>query len=274
MLNSPRPATDGAAPPTWPLPLSPGGARKCARSGLELGRRAEYGRAVRQAVRAAAPGQVLGRGPAAPARPSATAALLMLQRSSGNAAVGRVLARQPTTPATPPRKKQWQNEQLLKDIYPGREEMLRTFVTMYREIAGEKDGPAVDGLAGDALLSEVTRLFDSSVAPAWLRDMVLDYAGMRYKSAHGSYFNPIPLVVLILREGGGLEKSRAADDEAATADYDKKLADWQTAKKGAKPAKPKAVKTSKLEREWRAKSIAEAEEFLIAEHAAGRIPEW
>jgi hypothetical protein len=61
-----------------------------------------------------------------------------------------------------------------------------------------------DPLAGAALLAEVKRLFGTKGVPDWLESMVLDYAGMRYKSAHGSYFNPVRLLFIIERERVGL----------------------------------------------------------------------
>jgi hypothetical protein len=216
-------------------------------------------------------------------------AVLALQRRIGNAAVGRILARDDTTKTQPaPATKQWQNPQLVKDIYPGREEMLRKFVAMYREIEAQamtdetarKTAMAgvktVDALTGDTLTAEVERLFNAGVAPAWLKDMVIDYSGMRYKSAHGSYFNPRSLVLLVKRESGEIAKSRTDQEAAEKEAYDKAVQAWEAAGKKPKdkPAKPKPVKVTKVEADWKAKSVEQAEDFLAAEHAAGRIPEW
>jgi hypothetical protein len=216
-------------------------------------------------------------------------AVLALQRRIGNAGVVRLLARDETTKTQPPAPtKQWQNEQLVKDIYPGREEMLRKFVAMYREIeaqamtddAARKAAMAgvktVDALSGDVLMSEIERLFAAGVAPAWLKDMVIDYSGMRYKSAHGSYFNPRSLVLLIKRESGEIAKSKTDQETAEKEAYDQAVQAWEAAGKKAKdkPAKPKPVKVTKVESDWKAKSVEQAEDFLAAEHTAGRIPEW
>jgi hypothetical protein len=222
-------------------------------------------------------------------QPAGGTAVLRLQRRIGNAAVVRMLARDDKTktqPAAP--TKQWQNPQLVTDIYPGREEMLRKFVAMYREIEAQAmtDETArrtamagvktVDALTGDTLMAEIERLFNAGVAPAWLKDMVIDYSGMRYKSAHGSYFNPRSLVLLIKRESGEIAQSKADQEAAEKEAYDKAVQAWETAGKKPKdkPAKPKPVKVTKLEADWKAKSMEQAEDFLAAEHAAKRVPEW
>jgi hypothetical protein len=216
-------------------------------------------------------------------------AVFALQRRIGNAAVVRMLARDDTAKTQPPTAtKQWQNPQLVKDIYPGREEMLRKFVAMYREIEaqGMTDDAArtaamagvktVDALSGDVLMSEVDRLFAANVAPAWLKDMVIDYSGMRYKSAHSSYFNPRSLVLLVKRESGEIAQSKTDQEAAEKEAYDKATEAWEAAGKKPKdkPVKPKPVKVTKVESDWKAKSVEQAEDFLAAEHAAARIPEW
>jgi hypothetical protein len=57
----------------------------------------------------------------------------------------------------------------------------------------ERDHGA-DALAGDALMAEVRRLFGTKGVPDWLEPLVLDYAGMRYASAHASYYSPVRLL--------------------------------------------------------------------------------
>ena len=132
------------------------------------------------------------------------AQVLALQRSIGNAATRRLLLRTPRKPY----EHQWENPALVATIYPAREQMLRKFVGIYREIElGDVTDPAerrrllestpVEALAGDALMAEVRRLFDTTAVPDWLEPLVLDYAGMRYASAHGSYYSPVRLLHLV-----------------------------------------------------------------------------
>ena len=128
--------------------------------------------------------------------------MLALQRTIGNAATRRLLLRTPRKP----HEHQWENPALVETIYPAREKMLRKFVSIYREIElGDLTDPAergrrreemqdVDTLAGETLMAEVQRLFDTEGVPDWLEPLVLDYAGMRYDNAHGSYYSPVRLL--------------------------------------------------------------------------------
>jgi hypothetical protein len=136
--------------------------------------------------------------------------VLALQRSIGNAATGRLLLlRSPRKPY----EHQWENPALVETIYPAREKMLRKFVSIYRELelgavsAAERRKLAeeADALTGDALMAEVRRLFDTEAVPDWLEPLVLDYAGMRYGKAHGSYYSPVRLLHLV--EGAAVTTS-------------------------------------------------------------------
>jgi hypothetical protein len=239
--------------------------------------------------------------------------VLALQRRVGNTGVQRILARTPDPKAPPPPKKQWESPELVKEIYPGREAMLRRFVAMYREIEAQsmKDPDAqkkamggvkaADQLSGDALLKEVNRLFDAGVAPEWMKEGVIQAAGMRYSGAHNSYFNPVKLLYIVKRMEGTWTKARAEQDakalkdyerekvswEAADADYKTKHKAWADARKGGakdpepvkptakRPVKPKPVSTSELEKVWLGKSEEEAEQRLLQMHdQLHEIPEW
>jgi hypothetical protein len=218
----------------------------------------------------------------------AAARILALQRSAGNAAVGRLLARTP---------KQWENPEILKVVYPAREAQLRKYVAMFRELeqidskdpAAKKQSvkelqDAANALSGADLANEVERLLKSSVTPEWLRDIVRDYAGMRYyrdyakkegSSAHGSYYNPVRLLYIIKRESGDWLKAREAE---AQADLDKRTEAWKAkGSKGRAPALPKKFdKASELERQWLAKSPEEAMSRLeqIRNDPRAGIPDW
>jgi hypothetical protein len=225
-----------------------------------------------------------------PARaPQAAAArILALQRTAGNAAVCRMLARAP---------KQWENPEVLKVVYPGREAQLRKYVAMFREIeqieakdpAAKKKtlkeiSDAANALSGADLANEVERLLKSSITPEWMRDIVRDYAGMRYyrdyakksgSSAHGSYYNPARLLYIIKRESGDWLKAR---EEQAKADLAKRTDAWKTkGSKGKAPELPKKLDTvSDLEKQWLAKSSEEAMSRLeqIRNDKNAGIPDW
>ena len=212
--------------------------------------------------------------------------VLALQRSVGNAATRRLLARSPRLPY----QHQWENPALLETIYPAREAMLRRFVGMYREIeladikdpeerkaAAARLKEGTDGLKDAALMAEVRRLLGTKGAPDWLGPLVLDYAGMRYKSAHGSYYSPARLLYFLEKAKGtwtaAAEKETAAAQEAHTA----KVTEWEAKDpktRGRKPVKPKAVTTSAAEKAATAMSPEDAVKKLEAMHDAGQIPAW
>ncbi len=52
-------------------------------------------------------------------------------------------------------------------------------------------------LAADRVMGEVTRLFSTGEVPAWLQPLVPWFAGMKYKSAHGSWYSARHLVHVI-----------------------------------------------------------------------------
>ena len=245
-------------------------------------------------ARSVAPVQMHARTPAPTAQLQAdrrlaheprAARILALQRSAGNAAVVRMLARAP---------KQWENPEVLKVVYPAREAQLRKYVAMFRELeqidANTKTKTvkeiqeAANALSGADLANEVERLLKSSVTPDWLRDIVRDYAGMRYyrdyanksgSSAHGSYYNPVRLLFIIKRESGDWLKAREAEAEA---DLAKRTDAWKAkGSKGKAPTLPKKLdKASELERQWLAKSPEEAMSRLeqIRNDPRAGIPDW
>ncbi len=212
--------------------------------------------------------------------------MLALQRSIGNAATRRLLARSPRKPY----QHQWENPDLVATIYPAREAMLRKFVTMYREIelaeikdpeerkaAAARLKEGADALKDDALMAEVKRLLATKGAPDWLGPLVLDYAGMRYKSAHGSYYSPVRLVYFLEQAKGTWAAEAAKENAAQDTAHDAKVAEWEAAdpkKRGKKPAKPKAIKTSAAEKAAPGMAADAAVAKLEALHDAGEIPEW
>ena len=241
------------------------------------------------AVRVVQPQAVAGtvRPSGAPARTGGRyAGVLALQRSIGNAATRRLLARSPRKPY----QHQWENPDLVATIYPAREAMLRKFVTMYREIeladikdpeerkaAAARLKEGTDALKDDALMAEVKRLLATKGAPEWLGPLVLDYAGMRYKSAHGSYYSPVRLVYFYEQAKGTWASEAAKENAAQDAAHDAKVAEWEAAdpkKRGKKPAKPKAIKTSTAEKAAPGMAADAAVAKLEALHDAGQIPEW
>jgi hypothetical protein len=142
----------------------------------------------------------------------------------------------------------------------------------------ERDHRA-DPLAGAALLAEVQRLFGTKAVPDWIKQMILDYAGMRYKSAHGSYSNPVRLLFIIERARGTWKTAREAETAAADEAYKKAVQDWEAKnadprKRGKAPAKPKPVTQAAAERTAQKLSPSEAVAQLEKMHDAGQIPEW
>jgi hypothetical protein len=246
--------------------------------------------------------------------------VLALQARIGNAGVGRVLARDPPKagkkdpleghrPSHPPPlnlPKQWQNPQLLKTVYPGRDAMFREFVVVYREIElggsvpadeRKKIGDEVAKLSGDVLVAEVKRVMAMKSVPDWLKDQIWDYAGMRYwqdpktdaghHGAHTTYYSPARLMFLIRRERGDWAKERAAELKEAQERYAGELAAWEKkpattaaerSARGPAPAKPpKEVKQSKGEQAWLEMSDQDAMAFRVAkrEKTGGvPIPDW
>jgi hypothetical protein len=136
-----------------------------------------------------------------------------------------------------------------------------------------------DPLAGAVLLAEVKRLVGTKGVPDWLESMVLDYAGMRYKSAHGSYFNPVRLLFIIERERDTWKKAREAETAQAEEAYKKQLTEWEAKdpnprKRGKAPVKPKPVTQAATERAALDMSAADAVTRLEKMHDAHEIPEW
>lgn len=132
-----------------------------------------------------------------------------------------------------------------------------------------------DPLAGEALTKEVQRLIAAGVAPDWLGPMVIDYAGMRYASGHGSYFSPVRLVYLIERSAGTWEQSRRQEGEAAKAEYERQNQGWVAGgKKGRAPRDPGPVKWSAAETAALAQTPVEAVARLEQLYAKGEIPPW
>lgn len=144
-------------------------------------------------------------------------------------------------------------------------------------VAWERDH-RTDAMAGDALMTEVRRLFGTKGVPDWLEPMVLDYAGMRYKSAHGSYYSPVRLLYFVERNKGTWAAAAAKETTAANEAYEKKKAEWEAnpdkKARGKAPAKPKAIKTSTAEQAAKDISPDDAIKRLEAMHDAGEIPEW
>jgi hypothetical protein len=132
-----------------------------------------------------------------------------------------------------------------------------------------------DPLAGDKLMEEVKRLFGTSGVPDWLKPMVLDYSGMRYKSAHGSYYSPVRLLYLIERQRGTWSKARAEETEKAAEAHKAKVTEWETGgKKGRKPAAPKKIKEAASETAALGMSSEDAIARLEKMREAGEIPDW
>jgi hypothetical protein len=134
-----------------------------------------------------------------------------------------------------------------------------------------------DPLAGAALMAEVKRLFGTTAVPDWLEPLVLDYAGMRYKTAHGSYYSPARLLYIIERARGTWTKAAAEETAAAGEAYTKRKTEWDAAdpkKRGKAPAKPKAVTQSAAERSALELPAQDAVARLEKMHDAGEIPEW
>jgi hypothetical protein len=136
-----------------------------------------------------------------------------------------------------------------------------------------------DPLAGAALMTEVKRLFGSGSVPAWLQPMLLDYAGMRYKSAHDTYYSPVRLWFVLQRARGAWTKARETETTAADEAYKKSVAEWEAKdpnprKRGKAPAKPKPVKESTAERAALGMTADEAIAQLEKLHDAGEIPDW
>lgn len=136
-----------------------------------------------------------------------------------------------------------------------------------------------DPLAGAALLTEVKRLFGTKAVPDWLEKMVLGFAGMRYQSAHGSYFSPVTLVFIVERARGTWTKAREAETATAAEAYKKQLAEWEAKdpiprKRGKAPVKPKPVTQAASERAALGMSPDDAVARLEKMHDAGEIPEW
>ena len=135
-----------------------------------------------------------------------------------------------------------------------------------------------DELAGDALMTEVKRLFGTKGVPDWLEPLVLDYAGMRYKSAHGSYYSPVRLLYFLEREKGTWAAEVSKETADAKAAYDARKTEWDAnpdkKARGKAPAKPGKITTSKAEKAALDMSPDEAIRKLEALRDAGQIPDW
>ena len=115
---------------------------------------------------------------------------------------------------------QWQNPALLETSFPERANGLRSFLMVVKElefrgylgtsvaIAKKEVQAALNAYLADLkvldekqLLEKVNEFFeqykDTDAFPAWLKDAVINYSGMKYKSAHGSYFSPKQLLLII-----------------------------------------------------------------------------
>jgi len=115
---------------------------------------------------------------------------------------------------------QWQNPALLETFYSERAKGLRSFLLVIKELElrGYLDKSAavakkavqaalndylaeLNTLDEKQLLEEVNAVFKQYEAigafPPWLKDAVITHSGMKYKSAHGSYFNPKRLLSII-----------------------------------------------------------------------------
>lgn len=135
----------------------------------------------------------------------------------------------------------------------------------------------VDPLAGEELAAEVDRLIATDAVPKWVGPMVRDYAGMRYKSGHGSYFSPVRLVYAIEQARGAWTKSRADEDAQRAAGYEREKSEWSAKDKklrGHEPREPSAVRFSAAERAVMHLSPAEAAARVERMHLAGEIPAW
>ena len=128
-----------------------------------------------------------------------------------------------------------------------------------------------DGMAMDKLLDEVRRLFGTSGVPDWLEPMVLDYAGMRYKSAHGSYYSPVRLLWFVERYKGTWDTARTTDAADAHAGAVKA---WEAKGSKGKAPKLKEVKKSAAEKSAATMDPALAIGKLEAMRNAGEIPDW
>jgi hypothetical protein len=130
-----------------------------------------------------------------------------------------------------------------------------------------------DGLAGPALLAEVKRLFGAGAAPKWLESMVLNYAGMRYDSAHESYYSPVRLLYFLERARGtfktALEKETKQATEAA-----EKAWEAQDPKKRPKKAPVPKLTQSSVERAAMDMTADDALAKLEKMRDAGEIPDW
>jgi hypothetical protein len=117
-------------------------------------------------------------------------------------------------------KFQWENKVLLDTSFPKRADGLRSFLMLVKELELRGllgPGPAVPNkeiqksieghltkllaLDDKALLEEVKKLFtqysDTGAFPEWMQKVVVEYSGMKYKSAHGSFFSPQHLLTII-----------------------------------------------------------------------------
>jgi hypothetical protein len=140
-----------------------------------------------------------------------------------------------------------------------------------------RERPIGDTLSGDELMAEVTRLFGTDAVPDWLEPLVLDYAGMRYRSAHRSYYSPVRLLYLIEDQRGTWAAQRAADQDAAKAQYDLELSVWESKPRkgrGKRPRRPRRVKVALGERLALEMAAEDAAAKLEAMRDAGGIPDW
>jgi hypothetical protein len=116
---------------------------------------------------------------------------------------GDIIQRQqaPTAPSGPTQPhtasefhsqgEQWQNTILAPVIYPFRERMYHRLLDLYGS------GGDNESLSGENLYQAVRETLSTSSIPSWVQQTFLEYAGMRYRSAHGSSLPPWLLVDIL-----------------------------------------------------------------------------
>ena len=137
--------------------------------------------------------------------------------------------------------------------------------------------PSDETLGGGELMAEVKRLFGTSAVPDWLEPLVLDYSGMRYKSAHRSYYSPVRLLYVIDAQRGTWAAARESEQKAAKAQHELEVETWKAKPvkgRGKRPRKPKKVKVALAERLAVEMPNEEALSKLETMRNAGEIPDW
>ncbi len=128
-------------------------------------------------------------------------------------------------------KYQWENEALISRSFPERAKGLLAFLMLVKELElrghlGEAPVAKkevnnllrvyldeISKLDEKELAGKVTAVFeqytDTAAFPAWMQNVVMNYSGMKYESAHGSYYDPVNLLAIIKRN----ELDTAGTDE-------------------------------------------------------------